>query len=619
MEMKRTLKYLAWEDPHAWTESMRGAAWNRTIHHEQLTYNSVKAKYTRPEDIQRIIDELTVSGQAQKSEPFQVCKTQIWDVGTFSRIWKWISTGPEHLCADCMPDRDGNLWEVVDTGDGAETYTLRYWPYQSEKYTWELHGVGPYVIVIGSECYYLEAEKSLWFSKFCCVNAKTGKQKQILYEEKDPLWNLSLVRAENQTAYLVREDSGLQQAFFFHNPRSLRALPFTGFFVLGGGAPNDYLATEGRGTDTWKGYGPRLSRWNLPEAHGIPESLWVEHGLLVTRKQGERFVWKCSTREKPVLIHRGICKVTFNEWGIFFQDKVPSFHLIVPGAFPSFCRIQNDSFVCLPPHIDPYGSCTRHFAGKVPYILVTPFKQPVKALLVTGYGAYGHPSSLDTTRWFPLIKRGWAVVIAMVRGGGDDTMEWANDARTWRRENSVADFEAVIRSAQKAVGVSSRHTVVYGRSAGGILIGAAAARQKGVTLFAGLYGEVPYLDVLRTTTNTSLPLTIMEFNEFGNPAERVEDLVALGRISPMEGIPPAGYPGLFALIRTGANDKEVFAYEPVKWILKARGPKVRDPTKLLAFEEKEGHFVNGSAGLQHRAEDLALLIAWRGSAPFRLA
>jgi protease II len=87
----------------------------------------------------------------------------------------------------------------------------------------------------------------------------------------------------------------------------------------------------------------------------------------------------------------------------------------------------------------------------------------------------------------------------------------------------------------------------------------------------------------------------------------------------MEGIPPAGYPGLFALIRTGANDKEVFAYEPVKWILKARGPKVRDPTKLLAFEEKEGHFVNGSAGLQHRAEDLALLIAWRGSAPFRLA
>lgn len=617
--MKRTLKYLAWEDPHAWTESMRGAAWNRTIRQEEMVYNSVKEKYTRPDEVQRIIDELTISSEAQKGEPFQVYKTQIWDVGTYSKIWKWISTGPEHSCADCIPDRDGNVWEVVDTGEGAESYTLRYWPYQSEKHEWELHNVGPYIVVIGSDCFYLEAENSLWFSKLCCVKATTGKQKHILYEEKDPLWNLSLIRAENQTAYLIREDSGLQQAFFFHNPRSLRLLPVTGFFVLGGGAPNDYLATEGRGTDAWKGYGPRLSRWNLPEGHGVPESIWVEHGLLVTRKQGERYIWKCTTREKPVLIHRGICTISFNEWGIFFQDKVPTFKLTVPGAFSGFCRVQGDSFICLPPHIDAYGTCNRYFAGKVPYVLVTPLKQPVKALLVTGYGAYGHPSSLDTTRWYPLLKRGWALVIAMVRGGGDDTMGWANDARTWRRENAVADFEAVIRSAQKTVGVSSRHTVVYGRSAGGILIGAAAARQKGVTLFAGLYGEVPYLDVLRTTTNTSLPLTIMEFNEFGNPAERVEDLVALGRISPMEGIPPAGYPGLFALIRTGANDKEVFAYEPVKWILKARGPKVRDPTKLLAFEEKEGHFVNGSAGLQHRAEDLALLIAWRGSAPFRLA
>jgi oligopeptidase B len=206
-----------------------------------------------------------------------------------------------------------------------------------------------------------------------------------------------------------------------------------------------------------------------------------------------------------------------------------------------------------------------------------------------------------------------------VRGGGDDTMEWADSARTWRRENSVQDFENVIRSAQKLLGVSGRQTVVYGRSAGGLLIGAAAARQKGTTLFAGLYGEVPYLDVLRTTTNTSLPLTVMEFNEFGNPGERLEDLVTLGRISPMEGIPAAGYPELFALIRTGANDKEVFAYEPVKWILKSRGNKVRDANKLLAFEADEGHFVNGATGLQHRAEDLALLLAWRQSAPFRLA
>lgn len=609
--MNRTLKYLSWKDPLAWVESMRGPAWQRLIKQEESLYKSVMEKYTRPEEVQRIADELAVAGQAQKSEPFSVVgKLQIWNLGTFSKVWKWTTTGPEHDCADCIPDRDGNMWEVLDTGDGAETYTLRYWPYEAEKPSWEIQGVGPYVVVIGKDCFFLESQNSLWFCRLCCVSASTGKNKQILYEEKDPLWNLSLVRAENQTAYLVREDSGLQQAFFFHNPRSLRGLPVTGFFVLGGGAPNDYLATEGRGTDTWKGYGPRVSRWMLPEGHGIPEALWVEHGLLVTRKKGERFLWKCSTRENPQLLHNGFCQIFLNEWGIFFQDKVASLRIVEPGAFSSFCKVQDNTVACLPPHIGSYGTCHRFTAGDVPFLIVRPIKTPVKALLVTGYGAYGHSSSFDTTRWLPLLKRGWAIAIAMVRGGGDDTMEWADAARTWRRENAVKDFEAVIRMAQKSVGVVPRNTIIYGRSAGGILIGAAAARQQGTTLFGGLYGEVPYLDILRTTTNARLPLTIMEFNEFGNPGERLEDLVALGKISPMEGIPPMGFPGLFALIRTGANDKEVFAYEPVKWILKARGPR-KDPSKILAFEENEGHFVNGAAGIQHRAADLALLLAWR--------
>lgn len=617
--MKRTLKYLTWEDPLAWTETMRGPAWNRLLKQEEALYNSVKQKYVRTEDIQRITNELAVASQAQKSEPFLVVgKVQIWDLGTFSKAWKWTTTGPEHDCADCIPDRGGNIWEVVDTGSGAETYTLRYWPYQAEKPSWEINNVAPYVVVIGDDCYYLESQNSLWFCRFCCINAFTGKGRHLLYEEKDPLWNLSLSRTENQTAYLIREDSGLQQAFFFHNPRSIRSLPITGFFVLGGGAPNDYLATEGRGTDNWKGYGPRLSRWNLPEGHGIPESLWVEQGLLVTRKQGERYLWKCSTREQPLLIHKGLCQIIMNEWGIFFQDKIANLRIVAPGAFASLCKVQNESLACFLPHIQEYASCKRFFANGVPFVLVMPEKVHVKSLLVTGYGAYGHPSSLDTTRWIPLLKRGWAVVIAMVRGGGDDTMEWADGARTWRRENAIHDFESVIRAAQKSLGVPARRTMVYGRSAGGILIGATAARQKGLTLFGGLYGEVPYLDVLRTTTNTRLPLTIMEFNEFGNPGERLEDLVALGKISPMEGIPAQGFPGLFALIRTGANDKEVFAYEPVKWILKSRGPR-KDPNKLLAFEEKEGHFVNGAVGMEHRAADLALLLAWERAGPFRLA
>jgi hypothetical protein len=618
---KRNLTSVAWEDPLAWTESMRGPAWRQLIQREQNTYEAVLKKYVKPNEVQRISDELAVAGQAQLSEPFLVVnRVHIWDLGTLSILWKWITTATEHVAADCAADETGNIWDVVDTGDGAETYTLRYWPHEVEEPAWSLSGVGPYVIVIDDVCFFLEAQNSLWYNRFCCVDAKTGKGKRLLYEEKDPLWNLSLKRGENHTGYLIREDSGLQQAYFFHDNKTLRPLPVSGFFILGGGAPNDYLATEGRGTDAWRGYGPRLSRWILPNGHGIPESVWVEQGLLVTRRQGMRYVWHCTTRSQPRLLHDGISRIQMNEWGAFHQDRTAAFRVTEPGAFTSFCMIQKGSFACLPPHIPKYASHEREYAGKIPYILVKPNNGPVTSLLVTGYGAYGMPSSLDTTRWFPLLRRGWAVAIAMVRGGGDDTMGWADAARTWRREFAILDFEAVIRSAQRKTGVSAKHTVVYGRSAGGILIGASAARQKNTTLFAGLYGEVPYLDVLRTTTNPSLPLTQMEYNEFGNPAERLEDLIAIGRISPMEGIPPQGYPGLFTLIRTGSNDKEVFAYEPVKWVVKARGgAEKKDPNKLLAFEEKEGHFVGGADGRAHRAMDLAVLLAWRQFGSFRLA
>jgi hypothetical protein len=619
--MKRNLKSVVWEDPLAWTESMNGSAWKGLLQREATQYEAVMKKYTNPQELQRITDELSVAGGAQKGEPFLVNNTvQIWDIGTLSVVWKWISTGIEHAAADCTPDGDGNMWDVCDTGMGAETYTLRYWQKDTESPVWQLTGVGPYVVVIGDSCFFLEAKNSLWYCKLCVVNAKTGKGLRVLYEETNPLWNLSLKRTENQTAYLVREDSGFQEAMFFHDARQLRKLPLGGFFVLGGGAPNDYLATEGRGTDNWKGYGPRLSRWILPTHHGIPEDVWVNHNLLVTRKQGVRFLWLCSTRDQPKLLFHGIVRIRFNDWGVFFQEKNATLRVMSPGSYTTFGSVQKDTMVCLPPLIPSYGAVERDTAGKVPYILVKPKGKQPTSLLVTGYGAYGMPSSYDTTRWLPLLNRGWAVVIALVRGGGDDTMEWAEAARTYRREVAIEDFEAVIRAAQRKTGVGAKHTVVYGRSAGGILIGAAAARQKNQTLFAGLYGEVPYLDVLRTTTNIRLPLTQMEFHEFGNPVERLEDLVTVARISPMEGIPAKGFPGLFALIRTGENDKEVFAYEPVKWVVKSRGGlRKKDANKILAFELGEGHFVGGLAGLHNRSADLALLLAWRKSGDFRLA
>ena len=128
-----------------------------------------------------------------------------------------------------------------------------------------------------------------------------------------------------------------------------------------------------------------------------------------------------------------------------------------------------------------------------------------------------------------------------------------------------------------------------------------------------IYGEVPYLDVLQTTTNPALPLTAMEYDEFGDPARRLEDLAFWVKWSPVTNVPDGGIPPLKVLCRTAINDTQVFAYEPMKWIRALRGKKgvsqVSNP-KLLGLATSEGHFYSRDAALQARAEDCALLDNW---------
>jgi hypothetical protein len=620
----RDIGTLLWSDPLAWMEKMKGPQWSQVIQVEKKRYSDLVQRALKPATLQQIKKELDFADFAQQGSPFQAGPfVEVWNTGTLSLQWKWNSTDVIHHASDMTTDDDGNVWDVVDSSNGSELYTVRYWKKGELKPSWTLPGVGPFVVTIQNQCFFLRPENYLWYKYFCVVNAQTGKQEKILYEETNAQWNLSLQKAENYTAYLVRENSGLQEAFYFYDEK-FKKLPEQGFFVLAGGAPNDYLVTEGRGTDKWRGVGPRLSRWIFPNFldHGIPESIWVQKNLLVTKKQGERILWLCTSTKEPIELLRQIGKIQFNEWAIFTQAKVASFRCMGPGRFSVLCSMktkEKESIHCHHQILPPYANVTKHISTvrNVPYILAKPLQGKITSLLVVGYGAYGLATSMNTSSWYPLLLRGWAIAFALVRGGGDDTMAWADGGRTWRREESIADFEDCISSAQNQVHVPASATAIYGRSAGGILVGSAARRQKNTSLFGALYAEVPYLDVLRTTTNPLLPLTRLEYDEFGNPRERIEDLVTLEKISPMEGIPNRGYPGLFALVRTGKNDKEVFPYESVKWILRSRGSKKTDATKILAFNQDEGHFVSGNSGRYNRAIDLAFLLTWRSGFKFQ--
>ena len=589
----RDIGFLKWSDPLAWMETMTGPRWKSVIRSEAQRFQAACKNLIDPSEKERIWKELFYASSLEKRESSRLGKIQFTFITQMSVEWK--SDVSSLRSARDIAIHNNNVWEVIDSGDGAESYEVSYWKYGGATPVWSHKGVGPQVLILHGRCYFLEAKKSLWYYRLVSVNAVTGGDRKIVYEEVNHRWNLSLARGEGGTAYMVRENSGLQEAFLLERG-GLRNLGGQGFFVLGQG--RNYLATLGRGTDRWQGHGS-LAKWKLPK--GTPESISVGRGLLVTRSYGERSLWKCGAHEPRLILH-GICQMQFND---LLEDAPIIF--TIPGTGKISIQIEKEKPVI--PLLPSYAMPTRRFTGHhVPYIVVQ--RGPIsKGLLVVGYGAYGMSTQLNTARWYPLLMRGWTVIFALVRGGGDHSMAWADAARTWRRESALDDFEDVIRDAQAFTGIGPKKTVVYGRSAGGLLIGSLAAKY-GTRLFGTVYGEVPYLDVLRTTTNPSLPLTELEYEEFGNPAEKLVDLATLVRISPVDRIPERGLPGLRVLLRTGENDMEVLPYEPVKWITRARGGR-EDSGKLLAYSEDEGHFVGGSSVLEERATDLAILLAWQ--------
>ena len=171
--------------------------------------------------------------------------------------------------------------------------------------------------------------------------------------------------------------------------------------------------------------------------------------------------------------------------------------------------------------------------------------------------------------------------------------------------------DQIIRDSQKKLKLTPDQTVIYGRSAGGVPVGAIVSRYPNGHLVGAAYTEVPYVDVLRTTSNPDLPLTISEFNEFGNPLENILNFKELLSVSPINSLPTDGAPGVFVISRVGLLDKQVLAYESFKWIKRLRGVNDIDASgKYVTFERNESHHYRPQKLPRFRAIDLAILDSW---------
>jgi oligopeptidase B len=226
-------------------------------------------------------------------------------------------------------------------------------------------------------------------------------------------------------------------------------------------------------------------------------------------------------------------------------------------------------------------------------------------LLLYGYGSYGMamPASFSANR-LSLVDRGFVYAIAHVRGGSDKGWGWYLDGKTTKKTNTFDDFAAVARALIDGNYTSAKRIVGHGGSAGGMLMGAMANRAG--ELFAGIVSEVPFVDVLNTMLDGTLPLTPPEWPEWGNP---ITDEVAFRYIlsySPYDNVAHRDYPAILAM--AGLTDPRVTYWEPAKWIARLRATMSGGGPVLLRTNMDAGH--GGAAGRFDRLDEVAIAYAF---------
>ncbi|MEO0971557.1 MAG: S9 family peptidase [Pseudomonadota bacterium] len=225
-------------------------------------------------------------------------------------------------------------------------------------------------------------------------------------------------------------------------------------------------------------------------------------------------------------------------------------------------------------------------------------------LYLDAYGAYGMDSEPDfSLRLLPLVDRGFVYAIGHIRGGQERGREWYEQGRTQRKLNTFYDFIDVADALVEAGWSAKDGLVGSGRSAGGLLIGAVAnfAPER----FAALVAGVPFVDVITTMLDESIPLTTFEYDEWGDP-RIAEDYAYMRRYSPYDGVRAQAYPAM--LVTAGLWDPAVQYWEPAKWVARLRATKTDERPLLLYTDMEAGH--RGSAARYQRLRDYAMEYAF---------
>jgi oligopeptidase B len=202
-----------------------------------------------------------------------------------------------------------------------------------------------------------------------------------------------------------------------------------------------------------------------------------------------------------------------------------------------------------------------------------------------------------------LLDRGFVFAVAHVRGGGELGREWYEAGRLTNKQNTFTDFIACAEHLIDQGYTSPSRLVARGASAGGLLMGAVVNRRP--DLFAAIVAQVPFVDVITTMEDESLPLTVTEWEEWGNPADPAT-YAEMREYSPYDNVGALPYPKM--LVTAGLHDSSVQFWEPVKWAARLRAATTSDNAVLLRTELEAGH--QGPSGRYASWREEALVLAF---------
>jgi pimeloyl-ACP methyl ester carboxylesterase len=631
-EEVRNLGYLKWKDPLAWMESMKGKRWENHIKREKQHFNELATQPSVEREARQMEKEIIQAQQYSNIAGFKIgCGTvDIIITTAYKFMWKWAWDKKAKAASDI--DVQGNIVWYVTPDDEDKHYKNKLICESSDgKVIWSKKAVSSQIAIIGELCYYVNVVDYFRTIELCVCNAQTGNNEINLYKERDETREILLYKGSNRTLYMA-SSSTINNILYRVNGFELKQLAKNSLIQMPLGESiygDDCILVRKSHYEKWKPMGKPINEWIFPDE----EILWVniQSGNIITINEGGQSIWFCSKNPPKLILKLKVGNIDPNIWSQWENSLIQSFAIKSPTETPFMIHIIDNKImrderkieILNPMKFKPLDIHRFHTISKdgtkVPFVVIKEKGIKPKAQLVYVYGSYGSstPIGWPYANWYPILNRKWAIVYALVRGSGDIDAAWAEAARRENRHVSVDDFEAVIIAAKTKNGLEADKTVIFGRSAGGLPVGAIVGRYPDGHLVGAAFTEVPYVDILRTSTNPDLPLTMGEFEEFGNPAERILNFKELLSVSPINTLPADGAPGVFVISRVGLLDRQVYAYESFKWIQRLRGGAltsdglISHPNgKYVTFERKEAHHYTPPKFSRFRAIDLAILDNW---------